>query len=44
MYRALQQQALLWAFIDIFRWAAVITLSAAALSWMFRKVTFSREK
>ncbi len=44
MYRALQQQALLWAFIDIFRWAAIIALSAATLSWMFRKVTFSQNK
>jgi hypothetical protein len=33
-----QQQALLWAFIDIFRWAALFALLAGALAWLFRKV------
>lgn len=36
--RLVQQQALLWAFIDIFRWAALFALLAGALAWLFRKV------
>jgi DHA2 family multidrug resistance protein len=38
LYRFVQQQALLLAFIDVFRWAALVALAAGALTWMFRKV------
>jgi DHA2 family multidrug resistance protein len=43
LYRFVQQQALLWAFIDIFRWAALFALLAGALTWMFRKVAPSAQ-
>lgn len=39
MYLALQRQALLWAFVDVFRWIALIAFASAALVWLFRKVT-----
>jgi MFS transporter, DHA2 family, multidrug resistance protein len=42
LYRFVQQQAMLWAFIDIFRWTALIALLAGALTWMFRKVTMAK--
>jgi MFS transporter, DHA2 family, multidrug resistance protein len=42
LYRFIQQQALLWAFIDIFRWAALVALLAGGLTWMFRKVTLAK--
>ena len=38
LYRHLQQQALLLAFIDVFRWTALITAVAAVLGWLFRRV------
>ena len=38
LYRHLQQQALLLAFIDIFRWTALVTAVAALLGWLFRKM------
>ena len=38
-YMGLQRQALLWAYVDIFRWIALITFACAGLVWLFRKVT-----
>ena len=38
MYRQLNQQALLWSFIDVFRWTAVLGFLAAMLVWLFRNV------
>lgn len=38
MYLQLQQQAMLWAFVDIFRWTALVAFLAAILAWLFRKV------
>jgi MFS transporter, DHA2 family, multidrug resistance protein len=38
LYRQLGQQALLWAFIDIFRWLALLCFVCVALVWLFKKV------
>jgi DHA2 family multidrug resistance protein len=41
LYRALGQQALLWAFIDIFRWTALLCFLCIILVWFFRRVKHS---
>lgn len=38
IYRELGQQALLWAFVDVFRWIAVLCFACVLLVWFFRKV------
>jgi DHA2 family multidrug resistance protein len=38
LYRELGQQALLWAFVDVFRWTAVLCFVSMAMVWLFRKV------
>ncbi len=38
MYRAINQQALLWSFIDVFRWTALLAFLAAILVWAFQNV------
>jgi DHA2 family multidrug resistance protein len=38
MYHGLEQQALLWAFIDVFRWTALLCFLCMVLVWLFRKV------
>jgi DHA2 family multidrug resistance protein len=42
LYRELGQQALLWAFIDVFRWIALLCFGCVALVWFFRKVRHGR--
>ena len=44
LYRALGQQALLWAFIDIFRWTALLCFFCIILVWFFRKVKHSPQR
>ncbi len=39
MYMLLQRQALLWGFVDIFRWVALVAFAAGLLSWLFRRIT-----
>jgi MFS transporter, DHA2 family, multidrug resistance protein len=36
------QQALLWAFVDVFRWIALLCFGCVALVWLFRKVRHGR--
>jgi DHA2 family multidrug resistance protein len=43
MYMQLQRQALLWAFVDVFRWTALVALAAACLVWLFRRVTHEKD-
>ncbi|MGO8719212.1 MAG: DHA2 family efflux MFS transporter permease subunit [Acidobacteriaceae bacterium] len=43
MYVQLQRQALLWAFIDVFRWTALFAFLAAALTWLFHKVNLQKD-
>jgi DHA2 family multidrug resistance protein len=38
LYHGLGQQALLWAFVDIFRWTAILCFLCMALVWLFAKV------
>jgi DHA2 family multidrug resistance protein len=38
LYQQLGQQALLWSFVDVFRWTALLAFVAAAGVWLFRKV------
>lgn len=38
IYRELGQQALLWAFVDVFRWIALLCFGCIFLVWLFRKV------
>jgi len=38
LYGQLQQQALLWAFVDVFRWTALVAVLAACLVWFFRRI------
>jgi len=39
MYMQLQPQALLWGFVDIFRWTALVAFVAGCMAWLFRRVT-----
>jgi DHA2 family multidrug resistance protein len=38
LYQQLGQQALLWSFVDVFRWTALLAFGAAGAVWLFRKV------
>jgi DHA2 family multidrug resistance protein len=38
IYSQLGAQALLWAFVDVFRWLALVCFGCVALVWMFKKV------
>jgi MFS transporter, DHA2 family, multidrug resistance protein len=38
LYRELGQQALLWAFVDVFRWIALLCFGCVVFVWLFRKV------
>jgi DHA2 family multidrug resistance protein len=42
LYRELGRQALLWAFVDVFRWIAILCFGCIALVWLFRKVSNAR--
>lgn len=44
LYLQLQRQSLLWAFIDVFRWTALIAFLAAIVTWLFRKVTYREDR
>jgi DHA2 family multidrug resistance protein len=38
LYQQLNSQALLWAFVDVFRWTALLGFFCVLLVWTFRKV------
>jgi len=38
LYRELGQQAMLWAYVDVFRWIALLCFACILLVWLFRKV------
>jgi MFS transporter, DHA2 family, multidrug resistance protein len=42
LYSQLNQQALLWAFVDVFRWIALLCFGCVALVWLFRRVRHGR--
>ena len=39
MYMQLQRQAMLWGFVDIFRWTAVVAFAAGGAVWLFRRTS-----
>ena len=39
LYEQLQRQAMLWAFVDIFRWTALIAFAAGGMVWLFQRIT-----
>ena len=38
LYQQLGQQAANWAFVDVFRWLAILCLSCVGIVWTFKKV------
>jgi DHA2 family multidrug resistance protein len=38
MYLQMQRQAMLWSFVDVFRWTALIAFAAGGLVWLFTRV------
>ncbi len=38
LYTQLNAQALLWAFVDVFRWLAIVCFASVLVVWGFRKV------
>ncbi|HEV2272938.1 MAG TPA: DHA2 family efflux MFS transporter permease subunit [Acidobacteriaceae bacterium] len=42
IYRQAVAQARLWAFVDIFRWTAVVAFLSVGVVWLFRKVKHGR--
>jgi DHA2 family multidrug resistance protein len=39
LYDQLQRQAMLWAFVDVFRWTALIAFAAGGMVWLFQRIT-----
>jgi MFS transporter, DHA2 family, multidrug resistance protein len=39
MYMQLERQALLWGFVDVFRWTALVAFAAALAVWTLRRVS-----
>jgi DHA2 family multidrug resistance protein len=37
LYGLMQQQSALLAYVDVFRWTAILALICAAATWMFKK-------
>jgi DHA2 family multidrug resistance protein len=42
LYRELLYQATDWAFVDVFRWLALLCLSGAVIVWLFKRVQKGR--
>jgi DHA2 family multidrug resistance protein len=38
IYQQLNKQALLWAFVDVFRWTGLLCFGAVLFVWLFRKI------
>jgi MFS transporter, DHA2 family, multidrug resistance protein len=38
IYGQLGQQALLWAFVDVFRWMALLCFFCVPVVWLFKRV------
>jgi DHA2 family multidrug resistance protein len=39
MYMQLERQALLWGFVDVFRWTALVAFAAGLAVWSFRRIS-----
>jgi DHA2 family multidrug resistance protein len=42
LYNQLLYQATDWAFVDVFRWLALLCLSGAGIVWLFKRVQKGR--
>jgi DHA2 family multidrug resistance protein len=42
LYSQLLYQATDWAFVDVFRWLALLSLSGAGIVWLFKRVQKGR--
>jgi len=42
LYQQLLYQATDWAFVDVFRWLALLCLSGAGIVWLFKRVQKGR--
>jgi len=42
LYRQLQYQATDWAFVDVFRWLALLCMAGAGIVWLFKRVQKGR--
>ncbi|MGA8108855.1 MAG: DHA2 family efflux MFS transporter permease subunit [Acidobacteriaceae bacterium] len=43
LYMQMQRQALLWAFVDIFRWIALVGFVAGCAVWLFQRVSHQED-
>ncbi|MGC2163369.1 MAG: DHA2 family efflux MFS transporter permease subunit [Silvibacterium sp.] len=43
IYREIGQQSLLWAFVDVFRWIALLCFGCVGFVWLFKKVKPGRK-
>jgi DHA2 family multidrug resistance protein len=43
LYQQIIQQSMLWAFVDVFRWIALLCFGCIALVWLFKKVQPGRK-
>ncbi|MGA7525216.1 MAG: DHA2 family efflux MFS transporter permease subunit [Acidobacteriaceae bacterium] len=39
LYMQLQRQALLWGFVDVFRWTALVAFGAGLVVWLFQRIS-----
>jgi MFS transporter, DHA2 family, multidrug resistance protein len=39
MYVQIERQSMLWAFVDVFRWTALVAFAAGVLAWLFRRIS-----
>jgi len=39
LYMQLERQALLWGFIDVFRWTALVAFAAGLMVWLLRRIS-----
>jgi DHA2 family multidrug resistance protein len=43
VYQQIGQQSLLWAFVDVFRWIALLCFACVGMVWLFKKVQPGRK-
>jgi len=43
MYMQLERQALLWGFVDVFRWTALVAFAAGLVVWLFRRISHGED-
>jgi len=39
MYMQIERQALLWGFVDVFRWTALVAFAAGLMVWLLRRIS-----